>query len=134
MKTFDLKACVVVAFLGWSAISFSQLGAPEPDRPLAAGPDPAAASPLAEGYFVVNGITYFTRQGQAFRMEREVSLKVTPNGIFGFDGKPLNLARGLMLTPDGRHAPIPTGINLENLPGHGGDPREASRPSSGGGL
>ena len=132
MKTFSLKTCVVAGLLGWSAFSFSQLGAPEGGTPLVSGPDPAAASPLAEGYFVVNGVTYFTRQAQAFRVEREVTLRVTPNGIFGFDGKPLNLAAGIMLTPDGRHAPIPAGINLENLPGRGGLPTEAVRPPAGG--
>lgn len=119
--------------LGWTAYSFSQLGPTA--TPLASGPEPIAASPSAEGYFVVNGISYYTRQGQAYRVERDVTLRVTPTGIIGFDGKPLILARGLMLTPDGRHSPIPPGINIENLPGRGGpmpgDPTEATRSSSG---
>lgn len=132
MKTSFLKVWIVGALLGWSTYSFSQLGPTE--SPLASGPEPIAASPSAEGYFVVNGIAYYTRQGQAYRVERDVTLRVTPTGIVGFDGKPLILARGLMLSTDGRHAPIPSGINIENLPGRGGpvqgDPTEAARSSS----
>ena len=112
-------------------MAFSQLGAPPQTKPLAAAPDVAPASPLAEGYFVTNGASYFTRNGQAFKVEREVSIRVTPTGIIGFDGQPLALGPGMMLTPDGRHAPIPAGINFQTLPGKASpfptSPTEASR-------
>ena len=116
MKPLGLNLCVVGATFGLSVLAFSQLGAPPQTQPLAAAPDVPPASPLAEGYFVANGASYFTRGGQAFKVEREVSLRVTPSGIVGFDGQPLILGPGIMLTPDGRHAPIPTGINIQRLP------------------
>lgn len=117
MKPLHLQLCLVGATLGLSALAFSQLGAPLQSQPLAAAPDVPPASPIAEGYFVANGASYFTRNGQAFKVEREVSLRVTPTGIMGFDGQPLRLGAGMMLTPDGRHARIPAGINIQSLPG-----------------
>ena len=136
MKPLHLNLCVVGATLGLSALAFSQLGnSPQSgSQPLAAAPDGAIVSPIAEGYFVANGASYFTRNGQAFRVEREVSIRVTPNGIIGFDGQPLVLGPGIMLTPDGRHAPIPAGINIQTLPGgtspFPGSPTEARRTTS----
>lgn len=115
MKAFHLKLWLATATLGLSAYAFSQLGTPPPDstQPLAAAPNPVTPSPLNEGYFVANGASYYARNGQAVKVEREVSIRVTPTGIIGFDGQPLALAPGMMLTPDGRHAPIPAGINLQ---------------------
>ena len=131
MKPLGLNLCVVGATFGLSVLAFSQLGTPQPTQPFAAAPEVAPASPLAEGYFVTNGASYFTRNGQAFKVEREVSIRVTPTGIIGFDGQPLALGPGMMLTPDGRHAPIPAGLNFQSLPGKASpfptSPTEASR-------
>jgi hypothetical protein len=84
---------------------------------------------------MANGASYFTRNGQALRVEREVSLRVLPNAMLGFNGQPLNLPPGIMLTTDGRHAPIPPGINQRALPGAAdrlpGSPIEASVPRPG---
>jgi hypothetical protein len=120
MKPLHLKVCLVGVTLGLSALAFSQLGTPPQGvtQPFASGADPVAVAPLNEGYFVANGASYYTRNGQAFKVEREVSIRVQPTGIVGFDGRPLALAPGMMLTPDGRHAPIPPGINLQALPGN----------------
>jgi hypothetical protein len=133
MKPTLLKTCLAAATLGLTAMSFSELGTPAADdRPLVAAPDEAAPGPLAEGYFIANGASYFTRNGQVFRVEREVSLRVLPNAMLGFNGQPLNLPPGTMLTTDGRHAPIPPGINPRALPGAAdrlpGSPQEASVP------
>jgi hypothetical protein len=103
-----------------SAICHSQVGGPSPGptQPRIAAPEGAVAAPgMSEGYFVANGASYYARNGQAFRVEREVSLRVLPNGMVGFDGQPLILPAGVMLTTDGRHAPIPRGINFRALPG-----------------
>jgi hypothetical protein len=111
---------LAVATLSLSALSFSQLGTPP-----TGSPQPLVASPgtvvgvMSEGYFVRNGTSYFTRNGNVFRVEREVSLKVLPNGMVGFDGQPLLLPVGVMLAPDGRHIPIPAGLNVPSLPGVG---------------
>jgi len=128
-----LKTCLAVATLGLTAISFSELGAPSSDdQPLVAAPEGTVAAPLAEGYFMANGASYFTRNGQVLRVEREVSLRVLPNAMLGFNGQPLNLPPGIMLTTDGRHAPIPPGINQRALPGAAdrlpGSPIEAAVP------
>jgi hypothetical protein len=125
MKPTLLKTCLAAATLGLTAMSFSELGIPAADdRPLVAAPDEAAPGPLAEGYFIANGASYFTRNGQVFR--------VLPNAMLGFNGQPLNLPPGTMLTTDGRHAPIPPGINPRALPGAAdrlpGSPQEASVP------
>lgn len=119
MKPLHLKLCLIGATLGLSAIAFSQLGTPPQGvtQPLAAAPDGVTVNPTAEGYFVANGASYYTRNGLAFKVEREVSIRVTPTGIIGFDGQPLALAAGMMLTPDGRHVAIPAGINRQALPG-----------------
>ena len=117
MKPLALHLCLVGTLFGLSVLAFSQLGTPPQTQPLAAAPDGTVATPLAEGYFVANGASYFTRNGQAFRVERAVSIRVTPTGIIGFDGQPLPLAQGMMLTTDGRHAPIPPAINIRTLPG-----------------
>jgi hypothetical protein len=136
MKPTLLKSCLAAATLGLTAISFSELGPRSAgDQPLVAAPEGEVAAPLAEGYFLANGASYFTRNGQAFRVEREVSLRVLPNAMLGFNGQPLNLPPGIMLTTDGRHAPIPPGINQRALPGAAdrlpGSPIEAAVPRPG---
>jgi hypothetical protein len=105
--------------LAVSAICHSQVGAPPSGtEPRIAAPEGTVAAPvMTEGYFVANGASYYARNGQAFRVEREVSLRVLPHGMVGFDGQPLILPAGVMLTTDGRHAPIPPGINFRALPG-----------------
>lgn len=135
MKSSHLKLSLTVVTLGLTSLAFSQLGTPPTGstQPFAAAPDSVIVTPITEGYFVANGATYHMRNGNAFKVEREVSIRVTPGGIIGFDGKPLALGAGMMLTPDGRHAPIPAGINLQALPGNANpfpaSPAEARRAS-----
>src|SRR5215207_10278658 len=130
MKALHQKLFVVGVTVGLSGFAFSQLGPTPPSRsqPFATA-ETVPVSPNAEGYFVANGASYYTRNGLAFKVEREVSIRVTPAGIIGFDGQALNLAAGMMLTPDGRHAPIPASINIRALPGGAnpfpGSPTEA---------
>jgi len=136
MKPTLLKTFLAAATIGLTAISFSELGRPaSDDKPLVAAPDDAVPAPLAEGYFIANGASYFTRNGQAVRVEREVNLRVLPNAMIGFNGQPLNLPPGIMLTTDGRHAPIPPGINQRALPGAAdrlpGSPVEVVAPRPG---
>ena len=118
MKALHQKLFVVGVTVGLSGFAFSQLGPTPPSRsqPFATA-ETVPVSPNAEGYFVANGASYYTRNGLAFKVEREVSLRVTPAGIVGFDGQALTLPPGQMLTPDGRHAPIPASINIRELPG-----------------
>jgi hypothetical protein len=131
MNTLRQNVGVACITLGLSAFAFSQLGTPASGvgQPFATAPETAPVNANAEGYFVANGASYYTRNGLAFKVEREVSIRVTPSGIIGFDGQALNLAPGQMLTPDGRHAPIPASINIRALPGNAnpvpGSPTEA---------
>jgi hypothetical protein len=108
MKTKLILSAVVAGSLGvvWMANGVEKPGAP---------PAPAAAIPpelpaVQEGYFVLDGAAYVLRDGKVSRLMKEVSLRVTPGGILGFDGTPITLPAGKMLTNDGSHVRIPAGI------------------------
>jgi hypothetical protein len=68
-----------------------------------------------EGYFVQDGVAYAVRGGKSMRVLREVSLRVTPAGIIGFDGAKVNLPPGQMITNDGRLVPIPAGLTPKGV-------------------
>lgn len=105
MKTKLILSMVLAGSLGgvWMAN-----GEKPGDPPAAALLPPLPAA--QEGYVVLDGAAYFLRDGKMTRLTREVSLRVTPGGIVGFDGTPVALRAGEMLANDGAHVPIPAGI------------------------
>jgi hypothetical protein len=109
MKTNLVLSGVVAGSLGVALLMNSGGERPKDPSPPAGIvlPELPAAQ---EGYFVLDGAAYAVRDGKAIRLTREVSLRITPDGIFGFDGTPVTLPVGHMLANDGRHVRIPAGV------------------------
>lgn len=72
-----------------------------------------------DGFVIVKGQVFRLSKGRATPVKEEVtvkiaptamSVKVSPNGITGLDGKPFELPAGEMLSISGRLVPRPTGI------------------------
>jgi hypothetical protein len=117
MKKYLLPTVAATVLIIGSAISQA------PSRTGPISPGPGAPTPgvegipqSAEGFFVRNGIAYGVRNGQITRVTKEAALRVTPTRIVGFDGMELVLPPGMMLSVDGRHVPIPSGVNPSDVP------------------
>lgn len=76
------------------------LGLPQLDAPL---PDPTPAS----GYFKRDGVVYALIADRAVPLEHEVTMRVTPGKIIGFDGRQVRVPPGMMYMADGSFAPLP---------------------------
>jgi hypothetical protein len=76
------------------------LGLPQLDAPL---PDPTPPS----GYFTRDGVVYALIGDRAVPLDREVTMRITPGKIIGFDGRPLRLPSGMMYLANGNFAPLP---------------------------
>lgn len=107
MKTHTLSVIAIAGLCAGLAISVEPSGPKqaEQNRPI----DLQGTIAPRWGYYVVDGITYAVHEGKSVRLNKEVSLRVTPTGIIGFDGAPITLPPGQMLTSDGRYAQIPPG-------------------------
>jgi hypothetical protein len=70
----------------------------------------AQNAPPPEGFVMINGKVHIVQQGQAIPLDRELTLRVTPGGIMGFDQLPRTLTTDNMLTMDGRVVPAPAGL------------------------
>lgn len=109
MKTNVLTAAV---FAGILTASFWAIGGDAPG----AGPAPAVipvptgTSSAQEGYFMADGAVYSVRNGKAVRLNREVTMRITPAGILGFDGTAVILPAGQMIANDGHRVPLPAGL------------------------
>lgn len=66
----------------------------------------------AEGFVMFNGHMYRVTNGQAIRLAEEKILRVSSTGMTDFNGQPINLPAGSMLTLDGRVVPTPSGIRF----------------------
>jgi hypothetical protein len=55
---------------------------------------------------------YRVTNGQAIRLAEEKILRVSSTGMTDFNGQPINLPAGSMLTLDGRVVPMPSGIRF----------------------
>jgi hypothetical protein len=66
---------------------------------------------VQDGFVIINGRVFQIRGGQATLVQREMSFRVSPTGITGFDGRPVIVPDGQMITTDGRLVPLPAGVN-----------------------
>jgi hypothetical protein len=75
------------------------LGLPQLDAPV---PDPTPAS----GYFTRDGVVYALIGEKAVPLEGEVTMRVTPGKIIGFDGRQVRVPAGMMYMTNGSFAPL----------------------------
>lgn len=71
---------------------------------------PTQAAP--EGFVMVAGKVYAVRQGVATPLDREITLRVTPNGIIGFDQRPRSITSNAMMTLDGTIVAAPRSLTF----------------------
>jgi hypothetical protein len=88
--------------------------APAP-APAAAAPAPAPATTVHRsnapfGYYSTAGRIYRIENGRATPVQTEQTMRISPKGITGFDGRSLTIPEGQMIGADGRLAPLPKGI------------------------
>lgn len=69
-----------------------------------------------DGFIVRNGVMHLVRNGIAAPLDREMTLKVTPQGITGFDEVFRRLTPDAMLTMDGRIINPPADIVFSAVP------------------
>lgn len=101
--------------------------------PNTAAPSPAtragtAASTMSPGYYITGGHVYRIENGRATRVMEPQTMRISPNGIIGFDGRPLTIPDGQMMSADGRLIPLPS--NVSGLPNVGTGVREGLVPSA----
>lgn len=96
--------------------------------PLSLGTAQTALSPAAgstvtpaqanrqDGFIVRNGVMHLVRNGVAAPLDREMTLKVTPQGVTGFDEVFRRLTPDAMLTMDGRIITPPADIVFAVVP------------------
>jgi hypothetical protein len=94
------------AYLACAGLALAQgnddLGLPQLNAPLAEA-EPMAAS----GYFMQDGVVYAVVGEKAVPVDEEVTLRVTPRKIIGFDGRQMRMPVGMMYMADGTTAPLP---------------------------
>jgi hypothetical protein len=75
------------------------LGLPQLDAPV-----PDATPP--SGYFTRDGVVYALIGDRAVPVDREVTMRVTPAKIFGFDGRQVRIPSGMMYMANGTLVPL----------------------------
>ena len=97
---------ICAAYLACAGLALAQgnddLGLPQLNVPLA---EPEAME--ASGYFMHDGVVYALVGERAVPVDQEVTLRVTPRKIIGFDGRQLRMPVGMMYMADGTTAPLP---------------------------
>ncbi|HYF35176.1 MAG TPA: hypothetical protein VD994_07820 [Prosthecobacter sp.] len=111
MKIHCHLACLLLTLFA-GATSASAQTAISP----AAGPTTAVNAALPEGFIMINGKVHMVQKGRAVPLNQELTLRVTPTGITGFDQTPRTLSNDTMLTMDGRVVPIPEGLVIAPPP------------------
>jgi hypothetical protein len=105
MKSFFQFLCLALALPGALTPALAQTAISP-----AASTTPDVNSAAPDGFVMINGKVHVVHQGQAVPLDREMTLRVTPTGITGFDQRPRNLTGENMLTMDGRVVPAPQGL------------------------
>ncbi len=111
---------ILLTSIGGALLALAQV--PDPATTVPRTPTTVATSPDAptqDGFIMLGGQVYQIRNGQATPLQRDVYLKISPTGITGFDGRPLELPSGFMFTTDGRMIATPSGVTglPEGTPG-----------------
>jgi hypothetical protein len=94
------------------AIFFAALGtvfavqAQEDDLGLPQVQVPPPELPAAAGYFLHDGVVYALIGDQAVPVDKELTLRITPRAVVGFDGHRIPLPAGQMLLAEGGYAPV----------------------------
>ncbi|MEA3208688.1 MAG: hypothetical protein QOE70_1745 [Chthoniobacter sp.] len=67
---------------------------------------PAATQP-PDGFTMINGLLYESRNGLFVPVTREMTLRISPNGVVtGFDGRAYTIPPGVLLTVEARGVPF----------------------------
>ena len=69
---------------------------------------PPPEQPAAAGYFLHDGVVYALIGDQALPVDKELTLRITPSGVIGFDGQQIPLPAGQLLLAEGGYAPVPS--------------------------
>jgi hypothetical protein len=97
---FSLAATVAACLL-------APLAQSAPNVSPAAGPGLSPNRAMPEGFIMINGLTYSVHNGVATPLQAPVVMRITPNGIVGFDDVPRMITNNAMLTLDGRVVAAP---------------------------
>jgi hypothetical protein len=91
---------------------------------------PLAVSKAARssGFFSANDRMYFLHNGRSYPVTTQYLLRVGRNGITGFDGRPMPLLNGHMLTAKGEIVPLPKDIKGLPAPSKAPPPPETPLP------
>lgn len=100
------------------ALAAATLAAMQPGPLHGQTTSPAAGSTVVpnqaptDGFIMAGGKTYVVRRGVATPLEQEITLRITPTAIVGFDQVPRTITSNAMLTMDGRIVAAPQGLTF----------------------
>jgi len=103
---FGMKASLLVFVIAFAASSAAFGQARDIGTVVNTNAAPSSPKP-PDGFTMVNGMLYESRNGQLTPVTRDVTLRISPNGVVtGFDGRAYSIPPGVILAVEARVVPF----------------------------